>query len=93
MGRDEKCSPIVPPGVYPSVAERVNYTMEERAVTATEPRDTIAIEEALTLIDQGLGRLGHRELVSASEATDLLLDLRSVLAASKAFTAEVPVSN
>ncbi len=62
-------------------------------MTATQPNDTIAIDEALAIIDQGLGRLGHRELVSASEATDLLLDLRSVLASSKAFTAETPAAN
>lgn len=42
--------------------------------------DTTVIEEALTVIDRGLGQLLHRELVSTSEATDLLLDVRSLLA-------------
>lgn len=37
------------------------------------------IEEALALIDKGLGGLTERQLVSASEVTDLLLDVRSVL--------------
>lgn len=37
------------------------------------------IEEALALIDQGLGGLTERQLVSASEVADLLLDVRSLL--------------
>ncbi|MEM7325047.1 MAG: hypothetical protein AAF531_18305 [Actinomycetota bacterium] len=37
------------------------------------------IEEALAIIDKGLGGLTERQLVSASEVTDLLLDVRSVL--------------
>lgn len=37
------------------------------------------IAEALALIDAGLGGLSERNLVSASEVTDLLLDVRSLL--------------
>lgn len=37
------------------------------------------IEEALALIDEGLGGLTERQLVSASEVTDLLLDVRALL--------------
>lgn len=37
------------------------------------------IQEALALIDQGLGGLTERQLVSASEVTDLLLDVRTLL--------------
>ena len=37
------------------------------------------IEEALALIDEGLGGLTERQLVSASEVADLLLDVRSLL--------------
>ncbi len=37
------------------------------------------IEEALALIDKGLGGLTERQLISASEVTDLLLDVRSLL--------------
>ena len=37
------------------------------------------IEEALALIDKGLGGLTERQLVSASEVADLLLDVRSLL--------------
>jgi hypothetical protein len=41
-------------------------------------RDVIA--EALAVIDKSLGTLVRRELVSSSEITDLLLDVRSILA-------------
>ena len=39
------------------------------------------IAEALALIDRGLGDMLHRELVSTDEVADLLLDVRSLLAA------------
>lgn len=38
-----------------------------------------AINEALAVIDKGLGELLHRELVSTNEVADLLLDLRTLL--------------
>ncbi len=38
------------------------------------------IGEALAIIDKSLGELLRRELVSTSEMTDLLLDVRSLLA-------------
>jgi len=38
-----------------------------------------SIDEALALIDQGLGSLTERQLVSASEVSDLLLDVRTLL--------------
>ena len=41
--------------------------------------DLTSIEEALALIDKGLGGLTERQLVSASEVADLLLDVRSLL--------------
>lgn len=43
----------------------------------TLERDVIT--EALAIIDRSLGELTHRELVSTSEMTDLLLDVRSLL--------------
>ena len=46
-----------------------------------ETREITSIDEALALIDQGLGDLMHRELVSTSEVSDLLLDVRSLLRA------------
>lgn len=54
--------------------------------------DTIATEtltEALTLIDQGLAHVQHRSLVSATEVSDLLLDVRLLLAAPPASVAEL----
>lgn len=53
--------------------------------------DADVISEALEIIDRGLGQLLHRELVSTSEATDLLLDVRSLLAG--AVTELEPVPN
>lgn len=45
----------------------------------TETLDTTTVVEALTVIDEGLARFAARELVSSSEVSDLLLDLRTVL--------------
>jgi hypothetical protein len=45
----------------------------------TETMETESILEALALIDQGLGDLLHRELVSTNEVADLLLDVRTLL--------------
>lgn len=42
----------------------------------------VNINEALALIDQGLGLTMSRELMSTTEVADLLLDVRSVLAAA-----------
>lgn len=48
-------------------------------VTETAPSVTV-IAEALAVIDQALSTMQHRELVSSSEVSDLLLDLRLLLA-------------
>ncbi|MBK5224476.1 MAG: hypothetical protein JJE52_16695 [Acidimicrobiia bacterium] len=50
-------------------------------MTETVAVDTIA--EALALIDRGLGDMQHRELVSTDEVSDLLLDVRVLLAAQE----------
>lgn len=50
-------------------------------VTETAPSVTV-IAEALAVIDQALSTMQHRELVSSSEVSDLLLDLRLLLATS-----------
>jgi len=42
----------------------------------------VNIAEALELIDQGLGLTMSRELMSTTEVADLLLDVRSILAAT-----------
>jgi len=44
-----------------------------------EPVEVDAINEALALIDRGLGHMMHRELVSTDEVADLLLDVRLLL--------------
>lgn len=44
--------------------------------------ETTVQAEAVALIDRGLDGLTHRELVSTSEMSDLLLDLRTILTAS-----------
>lgn len=54
-------------------------------VLETEVLDTPAkgdgsIREALDLIEKGLGDISERQIVPSSEVTDLLLDVRSVLA-------------
>ena len=46
--------------------------------------DITSIEEALALIDQGLGGMTDRQLVSTSEVTDLLLDVRALLSDTSA---------
>lgn len=47
--------------------------------TMTETHELDTITEALTIIDQALGEMLHRELVSTNEVSDLLLDVRSIL--------------
>ncbi len=49
-------------------------------MTGTIEFETVA--EALALIDQGLGDLQHRRLVTTDEMADLLLDVRMILAAA-----------
>ena len=48
-------------------------TVEQEAI------DIETIDEALAMIDAGLGTLLDRELVSTSEVADLLLDVRTLL--------------
>lgn len=43
------------------------------------PQTDTAITEALTVIDRSLPQLASRELVSSTEMSDLLLDLRLLL--------------
>ncbi len=48
-------------------------------VLEAELHDDTSIRAAMDLIDQGLGDISERQLVSTSEVADLLLDLRGVL--------------
>ena len=58
----------------------------------TETTDAVSHDEALSMIDQNLGDLQGRELVSANEVADLLLDLRMLLTMSAADVAAVEVA-
>jgi hypothetical protein len=48
----------------------------------TSASESRAIEEALALIDRGLGDIQHRSLVSSDEVANLLLDVRLLLMAN-----------
>ena len=48
-----------------------------------ETTDVVSVADAVELIDSNLKDLQGRELVSAAEVADLLLDLRMLLAASQ----------
>ena len=48
-----------------------------------ETTDVVSVADAVELIDSNLKDLQGRELVSAAEVADLLLDLRMLLAAAK----------
>ena len=45
----------------------------------TDLQERASIEEALEIIDASLGGLTDRQLVSSTEVTDLLLDVRALL--------------
>ena len=49
-----------------------------------------AINQALEMIDKSLGVMHTRELVSTSEVSDLLLDMRSILASAGIDLEEMP---
>jgi len=53
-------------------------------IEMSETLESDAINQALEIIDRSLGTLHTRELVSASEMSDLLLDMRSLLVADLA---------
>ncbi len=55
----------------------------------SETLETDVINQALEIIDRSLGTLHQRELVSAAEVSDLLLDMRSLLAADLAAISEL----
>jgi hypothetical protein len=56
------------------------------AEAVIEARESTKLVEALTLIDDGLSRLQSRELISANEVADLLLDVRTLLTAAEPLT-------
>jgi hypothetical protein len=48
-------------------------------VRPAAPRGSDTLAEALALIDHGLAGMAYRQLLTANEVSDLLLDLRVVL--------------
>ncbi len=48
----------------------------------SETLEVEAINQALEMIDKSLGVMHTRELVSTAEVSDLLLDMRSILASA-----------
>ena len=58
--------------------DTIDRPIPQKIVVPVGERDVIL--EALAIIDKSLGELMRRELVSTSEVTDLLLDVRSLLA-------------
>jgi hypothetical protein len=48
----------------------------------SETLEIEAINQALEMIDKSLGVMHTRELVSTTEVSDLLLDMRSILASA-----------
>jgi len=49
----------------------------------TETMEPKVLTDALAIIDKGLSEMVHRELVSSDEVSDLLLDVRALLASSE----------
>ncbi len=60
-------------------------------MTDTTSPSTLAVDEALELIDRSLRQVLSRELMSASEVADLLLDLRVLLTTADADLLPEPV--
>jgi len=58
----------------------------------TETLDRQQVIQALELTDRGLGDLQRRRLVSTDEMADLLLDVRSLLAAPLVELGDAPVA-
>ena len=60
-----------------------NSTLGAVALEDRPERDADVVPaSALAMVDEALGRMLQRELVSSNEVTDVLLDLRSVLVSS-----------
>ena len=58
--------------------------MTDQTTSATLDRsgdESEIVQDALAVIDEALGRMMQRDLVSSGEVADLLLDVRSLLTA------------
>ena len=78
-----KCTLVGSPQLYDVViGQSVRHREEHHMIDTHET----VITEALAVIDKALAEMLRRELVSAVEVGDLLLDLRGLLTASVATT-------
>lgn len=57
----------------------------------TETHDMNVVNQALAVIDDELGHLAARDMVTASDVTNLLLDLRLLLAPAAATVEPEPL--
>lgn len=69
----------------------VHARTRARVAVVTQTTEPTVITEALTVIDRSLAQLAARELVSSTEMSDLLLDLRLLLMASDPGPVDEPV--
>ena len=67
--------------IRPSMPTRDPVGAPGPAIVAnmTETIEVGQLEQALAIIDRGLGELQRRELISSAEVADLLLDVRTML--------------
>ncbi len=54
----------------------------------TDLKELTPIDEAMEMIDAGLGDMSDRQMVSTSEVTNLLLDVRMLLSGLETMEAE-----
>ena len=66
--------------LYPEGNDGTGRTNRALENMMSETLESNVINQALEIIDRSLGTLHQRELVSAAEISDLLLDMRSLLA-------------
>lgn len=59
-------------------ADRTVNLLHSEELQMIETRESV-VTEAIAIIDKALAEMLRRELVSATEVADLLLDLRSLL--------------
>ncbi len=61
---------------------------ERIATPMTDLKELTPIDEAMEMIDAGLGDMSDRQMVSTSEVTNLLLDVRMLLSGLETMEAE-----
>lgn len=64
-------------------AQQLSDQALETEQAALAPQDDMVIASAIEVIDGALAQMFQRELVSAGEVANLLLDVRSLLASGR----------